>query len=161
MGGPGSGRWRRPVRRPIAENCLVLDVNRLSRDGVLLPHWVGSLRWSSPWNDETLATIGLRVSRSQAGQLVLRLVYRLNDITTVDSTICIDTTRPHLGGQRFWFMCPRIANGIPCRRRAVKLYLRNGYFACRHCHDLRYRSSQEAHKEERPFRLSFAKVFNS
>ncbi len=49
------------------------------------------------------------------------------------------------GGQRYWFICPAVKNEVPCRRRAVKLYLPPGavYFACRHCYELTYRSCQE------------------
>lgn len=155
MGGRGSGQWQRRLKKPTAENCLVLDVNRLSRGGVLRPRWFGNLRWTSPRNGEVLATVNLRVSYAPNNRLALHLVYRLDDSITVDTIIGIEATRPHFGGQRLWFTCPRVANGIPCKRRAAKLYLRNGYFACRHCQDLRYRSSQEAHKGNRRFKRLF------
>jgi hypothetical protein len=55
------------------------------------------------------------------------------------------------GGKRWWFICPLIVHGIACNRRAGKLYLPPGarYFGCRKCHDLTYRSRQEAHQAER------------
>jgi hypothetical protein len=45
------------------------------------------------------------------------------------------------GGCRFWFHCPGLL-GRPCARRVSALYLPPGssLFACRHCHDLTYRS---------------------
>jgi hypothetical protein len=33
------------------------------------------------------------------------------------------TTRPHLGGLRWWFVCPLIVGGCACGRRCAKLYL--------------------------------------
>jgi hypothetical protein len=46
------------------------------------------------------------------------------------------TTRPHMGGLRWWFTCPL------CRRRVRKLFLppRASYFGCRFCHALSYAS---------------------
>ncbi|MBW3599539.1 MAG: hypothetical protein KY475_19980 [Planctomycetes bacterium] len=46
-----------------------------------------------------------------------------------------------------------VVRGVACQRRAGKLYLPPGakYFGCRTCHDLTYRSSQEAHQAERLF----------
>jgi len=46
----------------------------------------------------------------------------------------------HLGGYRYWFLCPMRSNGKYCGRRVGTLYLDDGYFACRHCHNLTYRS---------------------
>jgi len=50
---------------------------------------------------------------------------------------------------RWWFICPLIVNGRPCRRRVAKLYGNGRYFGCRTCKGLVYRSSQEAHQGER------------
>jgi hypothetical protein len=47
------------------------------------------------------------------------------------------TTRPVVGGTRWWFTCP-------CGRRVGKVYLPAGAdrFACRTCHNLTYRTRQ-------------------
>jgi hypothetical protein len=44
-----------------------------------------------------------------------------------------------------------IVGDVACNRRAGKLYLPSGarYFGCRKCHDLTYKSCQEAHQLER------------
>ena len=65
--------------------------------------------------------------------------------------IRLQTTRPHLGGVRWWFTCPLIVDGIACERRVAKLHLPPGsrHFGCRTCHDLTYRSCQQAHQAER------------
>lgn len=56
--------------------------------------------------------------------------------------IAVPTPR---GGTRYLVHCPLVVNGVPCRRRAAKLYLPPGsnYFGCRRCHRLAYRGSQE------------------
>jgi hypothetical protein len=50
----------------------------------------------------------------------------------------------NFGGERPWFLCPGIVNGVACGRRVAKLYLRGRYFLCRHCHDLTYASRQQS-----------------
>jgi hypothetical protein len=52
--------------------------------------------------------------------------------------IRLTTTRPHWGGERFWFRCE-------CGRRSGRLYLPTGetVFRCRPCYDLTYQSTQE------------------
>jgi hypothetical protein len=69
----------------------------------------------------------------------------------IERTIELQTTRPHWGGQRCWFICLFSGNGRACRRRVTKLYLPPGskYYACRRCHALTYRSQREL----RPMRL--------
>lgn len=59
--------------------------------------------------------------------------------------IPVTTTRPYLGGRRFWFLCPMVRNGKQCARRVARLYLPRGQqaFGCRHCHNLTYRSARE------------------
>ena len=65
----------------------------------------------------------------------------------------LQTTPAQFGGQRWWFTCPLIVDGMACNRRAGKLFLPPGakYFGCRTCHGLTYRSCQEAHQTERLF----------
>lgn len=50
---------------------------------------------------------------------------------------------------RYWFTCPR------CSRRVAHLYLPRGEktFACRHCYNLTYRSSQTNSRWRRLFRM--------
>jgi hypothetical protein len=62
-------------------------------------------------------------------------------------TIPLLTTRPYLGGQRFWFQCE-------CGRRVGRLYLPGGQrvFRCRHCWNLTYQSAQE--HDQRKYRMA-------
>ena len=62
----------------------------------------------------------------------------------VSRSIRLVTTPCHLGGVRWWFVCPLAAGGRACGRRVRKLYLCGRYFGCRTCHRLTYRTSQES-----------------
>jgi len=61
-----------------------------------------------------------------------------DDIVRVTAMPC------HLGGQRYWFHCPRTRNGAPCRRRVRILYLLpdGHHLGCKRCFNLTYMSSQ-------------------
>jgi hypothetical protein len=86
------------------------------------------------------------------------LHYRWADKEEVNIPVRLTTTPTQFGRPRYWFICPLIVRGIACNRRAGKLYLPPGakYFGCRKCHELTYRSCQEAHQTERLFgRLGF------
>jgi hypothetical protein len=61
-----------------------------------------------------------------------------------DYSVRLVATRCHLGGVRWWFVCPLSTNGVACGRRVRKLYLRGRYFGCRHCHGLTYLSTQQS-----------------
>jgi len=72
------------------------------------------------------------------------LRYWKNETTILDAIINLDQTDTRFGGKRWWFLCY-------CDRRVADLYLRpRAYdFACRHCLQLTYRSSQLAHSLDR------------
>jgi hypothetical protein len=65
--------------------------------------------------------------------------------TECDYKVQLVTTPCHLGGVRWWFICPLSRNGVPCGRRVGTLYLSPGgkYYGCRHCYDLSYESRNE------------------
>ena len=83
------------------------------------------------------------LEHSADGRL-LRLVfcveaqYRLG---VVENQLKLERTRPHYGGQRWWFLCPG------CGGLARRLFLPPGEsrFGCRRCRHLTYRSCQESH----------------
>lgn len=65
--------------------------------------------------------------------------------------INITWTACNFGGERPWFMCPGVVNGVVCGRRVAVFYGPGGYFLCRHCYDLNYQSQREdsAHRSLR------------
>lgn len=160
MGGYGSSRWAGYWKKAVVEDCRWLDVNRWMREGIIAPgHWrAGGWIWMDAQTGETTSSIGYEVRTQEAsGWVRLRYTFKSgpNNGQAIDYKIPLVTTSPHLGGVRWWFVCP----GRRCGgRRVGKLYLPYGqlYFLCRHCHDLAYRSSQEHDKtRDRYRRLDF------
>jgi len=116
----------------------------------------GTIIWSDGLSGKELSRAGVSV-RPAASGLLLTLNHRSEHEKPVELPILLTPTYPHLGGKRWWFICPLVINGVECNRRVRKLYLYGRYFGCRHCHNLTYRSSQEAHRFER-FDLRLARM---
>lgn len=153
MGGRGSGSWYRWNKKDTVDDGLSLDINKLVRDGrIVRGYGAGSMRWTNTRTGEETASIGFILDPLGEDGLTMRLRYtktgRNNDKESLDYPIMLQTTRPNYGGRRWWFTCPLVVNGRPCRRRVGKLYLPPGgkYFGCRHCYNLTYKSCQESDK---------------
>ena len=132
------------------EECRELDINRFVRAGMIAPLQIGTVTWRDQHTGKVVASIDF-LTKPVGDSLELLLKYRLQRQENVNLPIRLQTTVPHFGGSRWWFTCPLLNDGLPCRRRVGKLYLRGKFFGCRHCHDLTYRSCQEAHQTERIF----------
>jgi hypothetical protein len=146
MGGLGSGRrWNRPARRLTVEESPSLGIRNFR--GHIFQGSAGTITWTRAGT--VTNSIGFSVTWGDVPILTLR--YRWRDKEDVSFPIRLQTTSPYIGGVRWWFTCPLIVGGVPCKRRVRKLYLPPGtrYFGCRHCHRLTYRSSQKAHECER------------
>jgi hypothetical protein len=158
MGGPGSGSWYRYGTRPTAESCLRftprslqkairnVQMGRFERDVV-------PLSWSQ--GDRPAGNILVFVEKRGA-VLVARLVYSVTppggEKVARDYPVILTSTPSNLpgnSGRRWWFICPLVVNGRPCRRRVGVLYSVGGWFGCRHCHNLTYTSCNESHQMER------------
>jgi hypothetical protein len=146
MGGLGSGQWLFRDAKSTVEESFVLSISSL-RQGIC-PGAHGTITWSRA--DGPHLSVNFFVT-SDAGALVLTLRYRWRDQDVVELPIRLHATGINSGGRRWWFTCPLSVNGVPCGRRAGKLYLPPGgrYFGCRRCHRLTYRSAQQAHLKER------------
>ena len=159
MGGYGSTRWGWHTKKRTVGQCLTLDLGSLILKGILdpveRPQRTGSIIWSNTRTDEEIASVGfdLHTDGATSGLLTLRYTAtRWNgEKEHITEPIPLVTTAPHFGGVRWWFKCPLVVRGVPCNRRALKLYKSPGglYFGCRHCQDLTYTSSQEAHQYDR------------
>lgn len=155
MGGPGSGY--RSSKKTTVEDCLTLDINKLVRDGLIQSGIVlhgGTLTWTNTATGEKISTAGFWVSTHMDSDRYFRLVYSIKSSgDDVDYRIPLETTRPHYGGLRWWFLCPLSRDGKYCGRRVSKLHLPPGgkYYGCRHCYDLTYQSCQDSHKYDRMF----------
>lgn len=132
-------------RKDTVERSLVLAVKDFRKS--LHPYGSGSFTWT--WGSGAQASIGYSVTFH--GECpVVNLEYRSFG-EEIRIPVRMQTTPTQFGGQRWWFTCPLIVNGVPCQRRVGKLYSssRSRYFGCRTCQGLTYRSCQEAHSEER------------
>ncbi len=138
MGGSGSGRR---TFSDTVEDCRCLDVNWMMREGYIKAGWhrTGSVYWSR--NGERVASIGYEARMDESPPFV-RLIYTVDQTEKFDYRVGLTATYPHLGGVRWWFVCP--ARG--CGRRVGKLLKAPGvkYFVCRHCLGIGYQSQRQA-----------------
>ena len=139
MGGLGSGRSS-GGGKVTAEACRSIDVNRLRREGVLSAGWSGGWEWKR--HGERVSSISVR-----GGEHRIVLSYRSRigneDWQDTEEPIPIRWVPCRFGGQRPYFVCPGIANGIGCRRHVVKLYGASRQYLCRHCYQLTHASRNE------------------
>ena len=108
MGGYGSGNRG---GRPTIEDGLVLDLNKLIRDGLFRPGtWSGDIIWSEVDSGREVACIGYEAHMDEE-----RGWARLRYTTTNgwsgqkahhDYRIELTTTSQPFGGRRWWWVCP-------------------------------------------------------
>ena len=151
MGGWGSGRWDRDEKKDTVEDCWEIDVNQLAKKGSLNVGITDVLSWKDPGTGKRLSSVGFSTYLSAGGDRIFQLSYDWDHSEHILIPIQLQTTPMHFGGVRWWFTCPLIVDGNPCNRRVAKLYLSRDsmYYGCRRCHNLTYRSCQEAHQLER------------
>ena len=141
MGGYGSGPPEK--YRGTVEACRSLDIREMLRQKWIEPgrRTSGIIKWL--FAGKEVASIG-HEGRMDAQSAHLRLYYTHNQTDHIDYIVNFTTTSPNYGGVRYWFICPS------CRRRTGKLYLLgdNGYFLCRTCQGLTYRSCRESHEDD-------------
>jgi len=157
MGGCGSGLWERRSKATV-EDCLSICVGDLVRLGLIQTgEWAsGRVNWNRPRTGELLSSARCESDARGAEAAWLRLSYTLRrERRPVSYTVSLTATRPHLGGVRWWFVCPLTAQGGECGRRVGKLYLPSGgeYYGCRRCYDLTYASCRRSHRRGRLDRL--------
>lgn len=145
MGGFGSGqRWSKKAR---VESCNSIDTATLKRWKLLVPGTTnasGAFEWRRGGEERPSSSVSyLLTVGPRAGNL--RLLYSMKSTNTnLDYSVRLVATGCHIGGVRWWFICPLARNGVACGRRVRKVYLHGKYFGCRHCHNLAYTSSQES-----------------
>ena len=132
MGGFGSGN-RLQSGKATTDDMRAIDINYLQREGLLKAGYLNTLTWSR--NGNPIASIKIFAEVDY-----VRLIYkcRINgdEWEDKDYRVTIERTSCHYGGSRAWFLCPC------CHKRVGKLY-GGKVFACRHCHDLGYKSQRE------------------
>jgi hypothetical protein len=142
MGGPGSGRWYRwQGSKTTIEACRRIDVRDWHRRG-LLQGWGFTWSWHT-LEGERVAWLQVRVQPRRRVTLVYRVREGGGEWEAVEEPITLTWTPCRYGGQRPWFICPGIVNGLVCGRRVAILYGAGRYFLCRHCYNLAYESQRE------------------
>ena len=163
MGGPGSGNhyhWWRSGKKIVVEDCLSLDANRWTREGLLKAGNRVSGSWRWVYHSGRECSISYEVLTVDMARPLVRLSYSWVQTASgqnesADYHVRLETTYPRFGGLRWWFRCPLRNRWGDCSRRVGKLYLPPGgrYFGCRHCYDLTYTSCQESRKDDALARL--------
>lgn len=133
MNNQGDGRYG---AKACVEQSWQVDVRQLQRSGRLLSGMDYGWSWSR--NGTQLATIQLTV---QPDQVLIHYSCCLRNGQWASSSCAVHLERTpcHLGGERVWLQCPEPG----CGRRVAVLY-GGARIACRHCHDLAYRSQRES-----------------
>jgi hypothetical protein len=163
VGGSGSGshyHWWRSEKKTTVEECLSIDANRWTREGILRAGVRVSGSWAWTYRSGRGFAVNYDVDAPDLARPSVRLWYSWiwrssRQEESADYSVRLGVTQPHFGGLRWWFLCPLTLNGRPCGRRVGKLYLppHARYFGCRHCHQLTYSSCQESHKYDGLYRL--------
>jgi hypothetical protein len=129
-------------KRPTVEGCLLIDVRRWHRDGLLRSG--RTVSWSWYRRGKPLGTIEVTPTCNAAVLQVRWLGSKQEKSNPNEQRVPLVWTRCHFGGARPWFRCTGHSDGQGCGRRAAKLYLgRRSALACRGCYDLAYASQQE------------------
>ena len=140
--------------RLTTQDCLCLSATELHRTGVFKSRTGSPWRWSWSRPSGSELTLDFTIVEAPGRALGLQLDcafgVRFSGIRIVEIT----TTKPFLGGRRYWFLCPFVRDGIRCGRRVGRLYLppSQQLFGCRRCYDLTYQSSQRHDKRLDAFR---------
>ena len=126
-----------------------LDVHYFQRHGLF--SYATGFQYVMYWirDEERVASISWLLEGCPGSPRSIRLKYtatHFSEKTDYDYSVQLDTTPCNYGGLRWWFICPLMKDGRPCRRRCRFLYLPlgGGYFGCRECYDLAYESSQKS-----------------
>ena len=142
MGNFRSG-FRRSNKKRTVENCLSLRLVSVSRTTIAFYCTdSGFVVWTitQAWKDENVKGIH-RLLRSMSIKYATVFNSRWR---TETQEIQLQASVPNFNGRRWWFRCR-------CRRKVGRLYLppNTRYFACRHCHNLTYTSTQQDDKRAR------------
>lgn len=132
MSGLGSGnRWQ--SGKDTTDDMRAIDVRYLHREGLLRAGNLSTLTW----HRNGIATANIKILANHAH---ITLIYKCHshgqEWEEKNYTVPLERTSCHYGGCRVWFLCPC------CHKRVAKIY-GGKIFACRHCHDLAYKSQRE------------------
>lgn len=144
MGGAGSGPQFLRAPKKTVENCASISTKEL------LQHNVFTSGEKTQWKQQSSGSLRLQVIAQAQGDtvtIVSACLDRDKDPQAVTVTVTISWSDCHFGGRRPWFICPAW-NDVPCEKRVTTLYLsEHGFFRCRHCAALGYKSDHAEPRE--------------
>lgn len=115
----------------MVEDYLSIDSRSMARSNSLVDGAAGTWGWENGKGD----IVGSMGYLHQDGVLILQYAI---DGQVIQQYIRVTSTPCNYGKHRYWFLCPNHG----CDKRVAKLYLANGVFHCRHCHQLNYQIQQ-------------------
>jgi len=135
MGGVNSGRRWRIDAKETTDDYRSIDVRRLNRENLLSSGLSYELQWLQ--RGKKMASLKIRTEKHT---LVLKHRWDRGGGNREEQCYPVELayTRPNLGGERPWFLCPQDG----CGKRVALLY-GGSKFACRDCHKLAYPSQRE------------------
>jgi len=136
LGGFGSGKYDRYGRKRACEGVKSIDIRQLKRKSCL--DQVGYIYWSWTFGGKPSGNISIKILGDRLNFLYSTINNRSGKKQEFNYWINLEYTLCNYGGKRVWFSCP-----ICYRRRALLYYGQDGYFKCRKCANLNYRSSQK------------------
>jgi len=122
------GRWQRVDKKPTTDEYLALDMMRFAAEVDLTKLCAGSWNWT--FTSGRKSSIGYCVIPGEG----VRLQYTSNG-TDYNYIVKVETTTPHYGGVRHWWLCPT------CQKR-VRILYGGAVFTCRKCSNLTYETAQ-------------------
>lgn len=144
---PLTGRAVR-CRKALAESAKAIDMTFLRKKGFFTV--AAGSNWTSSWTSrgEPSGTVSYWREDYLGEPIFLWFSYNVRkdgeEWRPVKYGIEIDSTQCQFGGQRYWFVCPLVVNGVACGRRCRALYLGGSdYFGCRECQRLTYESRRK------------------
>ena len=135
MGGINSGRRD---GKACTDEQRSIDVRRLHRESGLFPGNVFARTWTR--HGETVASVLVRVGHDCV-VFSYRQSWRGSPWRDCTNTVLLTWTECNYGGKRPWWLCPG------CDRRVALLYSGDGWYACRQCRHLAYRSQRETQED--------------
>ena len=135
--------------KDVADDYIKLTIFKLNQHTSIRYTTKGNMTWSSYFDPDFKLDYSVYYDWMYWEDSSIQLTYKDCDVNgreiRLHYKVNLTTTPCTYGGERFWFICPGLKNGIPCKRRVGVLYKpKRGcpYFACLHCYDLTYESSK-------------------
>ena len=136
LGGFRSGKYDRYGRKRACEEVKSIDIRGLKRKSCLGKEGYIYLSWT--FGGKPSGDISIKIFEDRLNFLYSTINNRSGKKQEFNYWINLDYTPCNYGGRRVWFLCP-----ICYRRRALLYCGQDGYFKCRNCANLNYRSSQK------------------